>query len=218
MHLSELRREIGEVKLVAVSKYQSAEAINLLYAQGQRLFGESRAAELAEKHAALPSDIEWHFIGHLQTNKVKQVLPLLSCIQSVDSEKLLLLIAQEAALINRKIDVLLQVKIAKEDSKYGFDAQAIIKLAEKIQKVAQNDEKTFEYIRFIGLMGMASNTSDEKQVESEFLQLKSSFYSLKSSFFAKNDSFSHLSMGMSGDYRAAIAAGSTMVRIGSLLF
>lgn len=218
MHLSELRREIGQATLVAVSKYQSVEAIKILYEQGQRAFGESRATELAEKHAALPTDIEWHFIGHLQTNKVRQVLPLLTCIQSVDSEKLLQLIAQEAAQINRKIDVLLQVKIAQEDSKYGFDAQSITELAKKIQKATQNGEKTFEYVRFIGIMGMASNTSDEKQVKNEFLHLKSIFDTLKTNFFTENEDFSELSMGMSGDYRTAIAAGSTMVRVGSLLF
>ncbi len=216
MQRADILEKIGNTQLIAVSKYQTIDAIRHLYVDGQRHFGESRAQELLEKHAALPSDIQWHFIGHLQTNKIKQVLPLLTCIQSVDSEKLLTEIAREALRIEKSIDVLLQIKVAQEETKYGFSADDLQHLLTKIQQF--ENVNAFKNIRFCGIMGMASNTDDENQVKSEFKALKTLFDTLKSNFFAQNPHFSHLSMGMSGDYKLAIAEGSTMIRIGSLLF
>jgi pyridoxal phosphate enzyme (YggS family) len=213
---TKILEEIGNVQLIAVSKYQSIDAIRALYTAGQRHFGESRAQELVEKHAALPTDIQWHFIGHLQTNKIRQVLPLLTCIQSVDSEKLLDEIAQESLRINKPINVLLQVKVAQEQTKYGFLPADFFGLLVKIQRNQLNG--LFKNIRFGGIMGMASNTDNETELKAEFKLLKTLFETLKTNFFAKDPHFSQLSMGMSGDYKLAIAEGSTMVRIGSLLF
>ncbi len=216
--IQKIRAELGAAQLIAVSKYQTIDAVKGLYAVGQRDFGESRAQELAEKHAALPSDINWHFIGHLQTNKVRQVLPFVTCVQSLDSEKLLLEIAKESLRLQRKTSVLFQMKVAQEDTKHGFSVENLVFLLEKIKKSIQNGENTYDFVVFSGIMGMASNTDDENQIKTEFRALKTVFDQLKSVFFDKNGDFQHLSMGMSGDYRLAIAEGSTMVRIGSLLF
>ena len=225
MKINQIRSELGTTQLIAVSKYQTIDAIKILYDEGQRDFGESRAQELAEKYAALPKDINWHFIGHLQTNKVRQVLPFLTCIQSVDSEKLLYEVARESQRIGKKIDVLLQLKVAQEETKYGFSAEDLhflIKNIQKMQNNANNNENVekilFENVVFCGIMGMASNTDDEMQIKREFKALKSLFEQLKADFFKEDENFAHLSMGMSGDYKLAVAAGSTMVRIGSLLF
>ncbi len=216
--IEQITAELGQVRLIAVSKYQTLDAIQKLYAIGHRDFGESRAQELAEKHAALPTDINWHFIGHLQTNKVRQVLPLVAAVQSIDSEKILLEIAKESLRLTKTVDVFFQMKIAEEDTKYGFSADNLIFLLEKIKKTQENDENAFKYIVFRGIMGMASNTNDENQIKAEFKALKAVFDQIKADFFKENNDFNQLSMGMSSDYRLAVAEGSTMVRIGSLLF
>jgi PLP dependent protein len=198
--------------LVAVSKFRSVEAIRDLYAQGQRHFAENRVQELLLKQAQLPPDIHWHIIGHLQTNKVKYIAPFIHLIQSVDSVKLLLEIEKEAKENHRSIDVLLQFKIAEEDSKYGFDpatAKAMLSAPEFAR---------LQHTRVCGIMGMATFTENQQQIRLEFQQLKAIFEELKVTYFAEDDSFREISMGMSGDYLLAIEEGSTMVRIGSKLF
>jgi len=183
-----------------------------LYAQGQRIFGENRVQELVEKYEALPKDIEWHLIGHLQTNKVKYIAPFVRMIHSVDSLKLLKEINKQAAKHERTIDCLLQMHIANEATKFGMNESEVIDLL--------NDTafKNMQNIRITGVMGMATFTDDKSQVRNEFRQLKYIFNQLKRNFFMDNETFREISMGMSGDYQIAIAEGSTMVRIGSLLF
>ncbi len=198
--------------LVAVSKTRPNEAILRLYEQGQCIFGENRVQELVQKYETLPKDIQWHLIGHLQTNKVKYIAPFVQTIHSVDSLKLLVEINKQAAKNERIIDCLLQMHIAKEDTKFGMNEQEVQDLL-KDEAYAK-----MENIRIIGVMGMATFTDDEQQVRSEFKHLKSISDQLKNTFFTKNNDFQHLSMGMSGDYKTAIEEGSTMVRIGSLLF
>lgn len=201
-----------KTKLVAVSKTKPVAAIQAMYDQGQRIFGENRVQELVEKEALLPKDIEWHQIGHLQTNKVKYIAPFVSLIHAVDSLKLLKEINKQAVKNNRVIDCLLQFHIAEESSKFGLDkAEAIVLLNSEIYK-------TFENIRIVGVMGMATFTDDESQVQQEFRHLKNLFDTLKNDLFPSVDYFKEISMGMSGDYQLAIQEGSTMVRIGSLLF
>lgn len=196
------------VKLVVVSKYRSVGQIRPLYNQGQRLFGESRVQELQDKKDELPDDIQWHFIGHLQTNKVKYITEFIDLIHSGDSLRLLETINKEGAKIERKIPVLLQFKIAQEEAKYGLT-----------QEVLQDfDPKNFPYLHFKGVMGMATYTDDETQVRKEFTKLYHIFNTLKNTHFASHPDFSEISMGMSGDYPLAIAAGSTMLRVGSLVF
>ena len=183
-----------------------------MYDEGQRIFGENRVQELVEKEAVLPKDIEWHQIGHLQTNKVKYIAPFVSLIHAVDSLKLLKEINKQAAKNDRVIDCLLQFHIAEESSKFGFDeAEVTTILKSETYKQLQN-------IRIIGVMGMATFTHNEAQVKQEFRHLKNIFDALKNTFFPANDDFKEISMGMSGDYQLAISEGSTMVRIGSLLF
>jgi len=198
--------------LVAVSKTKPVARIKEMYNEGQRVFGENRVQELVEKEAVLPKDIEWHQIGHLQTNKVKYIAPFVSLIHAVDSLKLLKEINKQAAKNERIIDCLLQFHIAEESSKFGFDE------AEVTEVLNGSDFKNLENIRIVGVMGMATFTSDEEQVKLEFKYLKALFDTLKKSFFSTQDSFKEIKMGMSGDYQLAIAEGSTMVRIGSLLF
>lgn len=208
--LSELKAT--DTSLVAVSKTKPDEAILALYEEGQRVFGENRVQELITKHESLPQDIEWHLIGHLQTNKVKYVAAFVKMIHSVDSFKLLREINKQAQRSERVIDCLLQFKIAAEDTKYGFDestAQALL---------SHPDFALLENIRIVGVMGMATFTDDQAQVRQEFRQLKNIFDSLKQTYFSDTDTFREVSMGMSGDYALAIEEGSTMVRIGSLLF
>ncbi|MFT3981454.1 MAG: YggS family pyridoxal phosphate-dependent enzyme [Ferruginibacter sp.] len=212
--------------LVAVSKVQPVEAIKALYDLGQRDFGENYVQELLEKEAALPKDIRWHFIGHLQSNKVKYIAPFVHLIHAVDSEKLLKEIGKQAAKNNRTIKCLLQVHIAEEDTKFGFDEEEI---KEFITRIETNDTNA----EVCGLMGMASFSDDENKVRSEFRKLHTVFNELNETLRQKNiDSLSHapnlelstlaplniLSMGMSGDYKIALEEGSNMVRIGSLLF
>ena len=208
--LSEL--EPYQAKLVAVSKYRSTEAIQELYDQGQRDFGENRVQELIIKQPQFPEDMRWHIIGHLQSNKVKFIAPFVHLIHSVDSAKVLEVINEEAKKNHRIIDVLLQFKIAEEDSKYGFDTASTKELLESSSfgKLAN--------VRVCGVMGMATFTEDQQQIKKEFQQLKGIFDELKESYFASEDSFREISMGMSGDYVLALEEGSTMVRIGSKLF
>ena len=195
------------VELVAVSKFHPVEKIKEVYDCGQRVFGENKVQELLTKVNELPSDIQWHLIGHLQTNKVKYIAPFIDTIQSVDSEKLLLEINKEAARNNRKIKVLLQVKIAEEETKYGLE------IAEAKEIFSNYLEHQYPNIEILGLMGMATFTDNKNQVKSEFLILKSLFDEL--STFRKLET---LSMGMSDDFALAIECGSTSVRIGSAIF
>lgn len=211
-NLKQIRSEIApEVKLVAVSKTRSVAEISEAYQTGQRVFGENRVPELTEKHPVLPDDIEWHFIGHLQTNKVKYIAPFISCIHSVDSFKLLQEINKRAAQENRIIDCLVQFHIAAESAKYGFTDVPPEFLKSK-------EFESLKNIRLCGVMGMATFTDDENQVRNEFRRLKSIFQELKNDFFADKPEFCEVSMGMSGDYKIAIEEGSTMVRIGSDIF
>lgn len=206
-------REKG-VTLVAVSKTKPASDIQEMYALGQRDFGENYVQELVDKQAELPTDIRWHFIGHLQSNKVKYIAPFVNLIHGVDSFKLLLEINKQAAKNGRIIDVLLQVYIANEETKFGLDEKELIELMDYY--TAQ--KSALANVRICGLMGMASFSDNRKQVHAEFSKLNNLFQFLKQSYFLTDPSFSIKSMGMSGDYTIAIEEGSNMVRIGSLLF
>ena len=201
-----------DVTLVAVSKTKPPEDILHLYNYGQRVFGENRAQELQEKHPVLPSDIEWHMIGHLQTNKVKYIAPYVSMIESIDSLKLLNAVSREALKNDRKIDILLQVKIAEEPSKFGFDPKELISLAQTGDVLHQPG------VRIRGVMGMASFVEDMDQVRREFRSLKECFVQIAGTPVGRHPHFDTISMGMSGDYEIAISEGSTMVRLGSMLF
>jgi len=204
-------KEYG-AKLVAVSKTKPVSAIEELYAQGQRIFGENRVAEMIEKCDSLHDDIQWHMIGHLQTKKVKHIIPFVSLIHAVDTIKLIEEINKRAAQHERKVDVLLQFHIAEEESKYGLSPEEAKKILD------DNDFAPFSNVNIVGVMGMATFTEDKDQVRSEFKKLKSIFDEIKTEYFAEDDSFKEISMGMSGDYEIALEEGSTMVRIGSLLF
>lgn len=200
--------------LVAVSKLKSAADIQALYALGQRDFGENYVQELMEKEAELPKDIRWHFIGHLQSNKVKYIAPFVHLIHGVDSLKLLLEINKQGNKLGRVIDCLLQVHIATEDTKFGFDNTELFQFGAYYEA----NKSEMSHVRIRGMMGMASFSEDEGQVRKEFNALKQTFEVHKGSTFLFEESFDTLSMGMSGDYELAIAEGSNMVRIGSLLF
>ncbi len=203
---------LTHTSLVAVTKTRTAKDIMELYQQGQRVMGENRVQELLSKHTQLPPDIEWHLIGHLQTNKIKEVVGIASVIHSVDSWRVLLEIIKHAQKKHAPTQVLLQYKIAAEATKHGLSFEESDVLLQQYFK-EKND-----YVKIVGVMGMATNTDDVQQVELEFLSLAQHFKWLKSTFFKDEISFKHLSMGMSDDYRIAVACGSTMVRIGSLLF
>jgi pyridoxal phosphate enzyme (YggS family) len=200
------------VQLVAVSKYQDAEAVLEAYNAGQRIFGENIVQELVEKEATLPKDIQWHLIGHLQTNKVKYIAPFITLIESVDSLKLLQEINKQAAKNKRIIDCLLQVYIADEDTKFGLGFDEVVEL------LRADEFQELKHVRIVGLMGIASNTDSEKRIRDEFEELKVLFDGVKLTYFRKEDSFKEISMGMSSDYKIAIEEGSTMVRIGSSIF
>jgi pyridoxal phosphate enzyme (YggS family) len=204
--------EAGKVILLAVSKTKPAAELQEAYDAGQRLFGENQVQELVEKHEQLPKDIEWHLIGHLQTNKVKYIAPFVSMIQSVDSVKLLQEINKHAQKAGRVIDCLLQIYIADEETKFGLGFD------EAIELLRSEEFATFENIRIRGLMGIATNTDNEKQLKEEYYELKTFFDGIKVSYFRKDDSFNILSMGMSSDYKIAIEQGSNMVRLGSTIF
>ena len=201
------------VMLVAVSKTKPAEDIQALYALGQRDFGENYVQELLEKQPVLPADIHWHFIGHLQSNKVKFIIPFVHLIHGVDSLKLLKEINKQALKQQRVVDCLLQVHIAMEETKFGFDSKEL----ETLFSGQLEDVQTLTNIRICGLMGMASLTSEEKKVAEEYHFLKSLFDQYRS-LSMPNTAFSVLSMGMSGDYKIAMEAGSSLIRVGSLIF
>ncbi|MCS3557146.1 MULTISPECIES: YggS family pyridoxal phosphate-dependent enzyme [Sphingobacterium] len=200
------------VQLVAVSKTKPNEDIMEAYEAGQRVFGENLVQELVEKYESLPKDIEWHLIGHLQTNKVKYVAPFVTLIHAVDSFKLLKEIDKQAAKNKRVIDCLLQVHIAEEDTKFGFDH------AELIEMLRDEEFLALKHVNIRGLMGIATNTENEKEIKEEFYELKSLYDGIKASFYRKNESFDTLSMGMSSDYKLAIEKGSNMIRVGSTIF
>lgn len=211
--LDEIKAELPQTtRLVAVSKFHPASAIQEAYDAGQRIFGESKVQELEEKHDILPQDIEWHFIGHLQTNKVKYIAPYISMIHAVDSFKLLTEINKQAAKAGRVIPCLLEIHVAKEETKYGFTPD------ECMDMLNSENWKELTNVSICGIMGMATNTDDENMIEQEFSTLASFFENLKSTVFRNDDSFRELSMGMSEDYHLAIKHGSTLVRIGSKIF
>lgn len=217
MNLSEKINNIQKtlpagVRLVAVSKYHPASLIQEAYDAGQRIFGESHVQELVAKHDALPKDIEWHFIGHLQTNKVKYIAPFVSLIHAVDSERLLIEIDKQAKRSGRTIPVLLQVHVAKETTKFGFTPDELLNFMEN------GDWRQYTNIRFSGIMCMATNTDDEALIASEFEQAKTLFHRIKEKYFSNSDTFNECSWGMSGDYPIAIEHGSTLIRIGSMIF
>ncbi|MCC6600302.1 MAG: YggS family pyridoxal phosphate-dependent enzyme [Crocinitomicaceae bacterium] len=201
-----------KVQLIAVSKTKSPGLIMEAYKAGQRLFAENYVQELIEKKDLLPNDIEWHFIGHLQSNKVKYIAPFIHCIHSVDSLSLLKEINKQAAKNNRIITVLLQVFIAEEETKFGLDENELRRIADEINSTS------LQHISIIGLMGMASFTDDNKKVRSEFRYLHHLFTELKQEPFLENEYFQHLSMGMSSDWEIALEEGSTLLRLGSSIF
>ncbi|MEL1247610.1 YggS family pyridoxal phosphate-dependent enzyme [Flavobacterium helocola] len=201
------------VTLVAVSKTKPVAELMEAYDAGQRIFGENKIQEMTDKWEVMPKDIEWHMIGHVQTNKVKYMAPYVSLIHGVDSLKLLQEINKQAAKNNRVIDCLLQVYIAEEESKFGLDEQEL----EELLKLVQNDKENYKNIRIEGLMGMATFTENKNQIEKEFKHLKTIF-DKHNQLETSNLKLETLSMGMSGDYQLAISCGSTMVRIGSSIF
>ena len=200
------------VQLIAVSKTHSMKEIADAYSLGIKVFGENKVQELVTKYEQLPKDIQWHFIGHLQSNKIKFIAPFVTLIHAVDSVKLLLEIDKQAAIYQRIIPCLLQCHIAQEETKFGFSSAEIIAL------LSSADYNNLRHISVRGLMGMATNTDDTAQIHKEFAGLKALFDDIKNNFFASEPSFNQLSMGMSNDYTIAIEEGSTMIRIGSRLF
>jgi pyridoxal phosphate enzyme (YggS family) len=211
-NLEKIHKELPEkLKLIAVSKTKPESAILEAYRCGQRRFGENKVQEMVDKYENLPKDIEWHFIGHLQTNKVKYLAPFVHLIHAVDSLKLLSEIDKQAAKNKRIINCLLQFHIANENAKFGFTQK------EAFDLLQTKEFKTFENIHIVGVMGMATYTDDEKQIRKEFATLKSYFLEIKEKFI-REDYFTEISMGMSADYKIAIEEGSTMVRLGSSIF
>ena len=200
------------ISLVAVSKTYPSERILEEYNAGQRIFGENKVQELVAKYEALPKDIQWHFIGHLQRNKVKYIAPFIDMIHGIDSYALLEEIDKQAQKHDRVVQALLQFHIAQEDTKFGFSETEAMELLENMPW------NSFQNVRICGVMGMASYTDDAAQVRKEFDHLKQIFDRIKQRFFANNAYFKEVSMGMSGDWEIAVSAGSTMVRIGSLIF
>ncbi|MGN0216614.1 MAG: YggS family pyridoxal phosphate-dependent enzyme [Prevotella sp.] len=200
------------VRLVAISKFHPNEYIEVAYREGQRVFGESHEQELARKVESLPKDIEWHFIGHLQTNKVKYIAPYISMIEAVDSMKLLKEIDKQAAKHERVIDVLLELHIAEEETKYGLTLDACRNLLE------DGEWRNLKHVHIAGLMMMASNVDDEQQIASEFDTAKDFFDEVKARYFADDPTFKERSWGMSHDYQIAVRHGSTMVRVGTRIF
>ena len=212
-NIRKLRAEIpGHVTIIAVSKRKPVEDIMQVYEAGHRIFGENRVQELIEKQALLPGDINWHMIGHLQTNKVKYIAGFVDMIHSVDSLKLALAIDMEADKTGRVIPVLLQVHIADEESKFGFTEDELNSLLDS------QELSVLRNIRIDGLMGMATYTEDLEKIRSEFRYLGEVFSRVKNAYFAGSDHFRQISMGMSGDYEIAIEEGSTMIRVGTVIF
>lgn len=200
------------VKLVAVSKFHPIERLQEAYAAGQRIFGENRAQELAAKAPQMPSDVEWHFIGHLQKNKVRMIMPWASTIQSIDSTELLQLVNKEAARIDRHVNVLLQLHVAKEQTKSGFTVEEVLKAA------SEGAFSNLSNVTITGMMAMATFTSDMEQVASEFEQVHETFVKLRDNYFAGDERFKEISMGMSDDWPIALQHGATLVRIGTDIF
>lgn len=213
-NITEIQNELQPigVSLIAISKTKPVEEIMEAYAAGQRAFGENQVQELLAKYKEMPKDIEWHLVGHLQTNKVKYIAPFIHMIHSVDSLKVLMEINKHAIKANRVIDCLLQVFIADEDTKFGLDH------AELIELLRSEEFEGLKNVRIRGLMGIASNTENERIVKEEFYELKMLFDGIKATYFRKESSFDTLSMGMSSDYKLAIEQGSNMVRLGSTIF
>jgi pyridoxal phosphate enzyme (YggS family) len=202
----------AQVQLVAVSKTKPVEMLTEAYNHGQRAFGENKVQEMTAKYEAMPKDIDWHFIGHLQTNKIKYIAPFVHLIHGVDSFKLLKSINTEARKVNRIILCLLQFHIAEEETKFGLS------MDEATQMLNSAEFKQLENVHLSGVMGMATFTNDETQIRKEFATLKRYFDSLKTDYFQGNSGFKDISMGMSGDYLLAVEEGSTMVRVGSTIF
>lgn len=202
----------SNVTLIAVSKTKPVSDLQEAYDAGQRIFGENKALEMRDKHQVLPNDIQWHFIGHLQTNKIKYIAPFVTLIHAIDSLSLLEAVNKEAAKNNRVIDCLLQFHIAQEETKFGLDMEEAKSMLES------ESYKNLNNINICGVMGMATFTDNAAQVREEFKNLKNIFETLKENYFKENDSFKEISMGMSDDYPIAIEEGATMVRVGSKIF
>ncbi|MCI1683235.1 MAG: YggS family pyridoxal phosphate-dependent enzyme [Bacteroides sp.] len=200
------------VRLVAVSKYHPNEAILEAYQAGQRVFGESKVQEMTAKYESLPKNIEWHFIGHLQTNKIKYIVPYVALIHSIDSYKLLVEVNKQAEKTGKVINCLLQLHIAEEETKFGFSFK------ECEDMLAEQKWQELRNIRLCGLMGMATNTENIEQIKKEFCSLSNFFKKIKRTWFSDTGTFQEVSMGMSHDYKLAITAGSTLVRVGSKIF
>ena len=215
-----IKRSIEEIRatlpvgvtLIAVSKYHPAEAIEAAYEAGQRDFGESKAQDLKAKHELLAKDIRWHFIGHLQSNKIKYIAPFIHLIHSIDSLRLLQEVNKQGAKVGRRIPCLLQIHIAQEETKFGFLP------AECIAMLEEGTWREFENVEIRGLMCMASNTDNREQIDEEFAAVKNLFDEIKGRFFARDERFSIISAGMSDDYPIAIKHGSTHIRVGSSIF
>lgn len=219
-NIDKLKSEIPEnVQLIAVSKTKPAKQITELYEAGNKVFGESKVQELMRKQEELPDDIEWHLIGHLQTNKIKYIVPFVHTIHSIDSKKLIKAVQKEAIKKNKVVRCLLQLHIAEEDTKYGFSEDEVIEIldSELFEQLKLNF-KSGAGVQICGVMGMATYTDDEQQIRKEFSGLKKFYDMLKDKYFADEPSFEHISMGMTNDYHIAIEEGSTMVRVGSAIF
>jgi pyridoxal phosphate enzyme (YggS family) len=212
-NIEKIKQQLSQkIKLIAVSKTKPVETLMEAYHSGQKIFGENKVQELVGKFEQMPKDIEWHMIGHLQSNKVKYIVPFVALIHSVDSENILLEINKQAVKINKIQQVLLQISIADEETKFGFEEAELFKLLVKYNK------QEFAHIEIVGLMGMATFTDNEEQIANEFAGLKSLFDNVKTTYFSSQESFSQLSMGMSSDYQIAIANGSNLIRVGSTIF
>lgn len=212
-NITQIKAQLPEgVSLVAVSKYHPVKQLEEAYAAGQRIFGESHAQELVAKAPLMPDDVQWHFIGHLQRNKVRQIMPIVSLIHSVDSIRLLSTIDKEAARIGRSIDVLLQLHVAQEEAKSGFAVEELMELAEN------GEFQPFKHVRYRGLMAMATFTTDTALIASEFAQVASTYATLLEKQIFPGADFNQLSMGMSDDWHIAVEHGATLVRIGTQIF
>lgn len=212
-NIHEVKKELpSDVRLVAVSKFHDVNDILKAYETGHLIFGESRVQELIEKQPELPKDIEWHFVGRLQRNKVKFIVPFIECIHSVDSKRLLLQIERQATIVNRVIPCLLQIHIAEEDTKAGFSE------SECWDFLSKGKWKEWKHIQLAGVMGMATFSENEEVVRGEFKKLNAFFKKAKEHFFADEPLFKEVSMGMSSDYKIAIEEGSTLIRVGSNIF
>lgn len=212
-NITQIKAQLPEgVSLVAVSKYHPVKQLQEAYAAGQRIFGESHAQELVAKAPLMPDDVQWHFIGHLQRNKVRQIMPIVSLIHSVDSIRLLSTIDKEAARIGRTVDVLLQLHVAQEEAKSGFAVEELIQLAEN------GEFQPFKHVRYRGLMAMATFTTDTALIASEFARVASTYATLLEKQIFPGADFNQLSMGMSDDWHIAVEHGATLVRIGTQIF